>query len=83
MTTSTLTSKGQTTLPKVVRDALALKPGDRVRYLIADHEVRILKARPLATLYGVLARTDQEPVSLDDMDDAIAAGAAERAKGRG
>lgn len=79
MTTSTLTSKGQTTLPKAVREALALKPGDRVRYVIADNDVRILKARPLATLYGLLARPGQDPVSLETMDDAIAAGAAERA----
>jgi AbrB family looped-hinge helix DNA binding protein len=79
MTTSTLTAKGQTTLPKAVRDALALKPGDKVRYVIADNEVRIIKAKPLATLYGLLARPGQEPVGLEAMEEAIAAGAAERA----
>ena len=40
MVESTITSKGQTTLPKPVREALGVKPGDRVRYLIIGDEVR-------------------------------------------
>jgi antitoxin PrlF len=79
MSSSTLTSKGQTTVPKAVRVALSLKPGDQVRYVIGDGEVRMLKARPVASLYGVLARQDQAPVSLEAMHDAVAAGASQRA----
>lgn len=79
MTVSTLTSKGQTTLPKAVREALALQPGDQVRYLISAHDVRILKARPLADLYGVLAQPGEPAVSLQAMDEAIAEAAADRA----
>ena len=40
MIESSTTTKGQTTLPKPVRDALGVRPGDRVRYLIADGDVR-------------------------------------------
>ncbi len=29
---STLTSKGQTTIPKDIRDSLGLKPGDRITF---------------------------------------------------
>ena len=79
MSSSTLTSKGQTTVPKAVRVALSLEPGDQVRYVIGDGEVRMLKARPVASLYGVLARPGRPPVSLEAMDDAIAAGASRRA----
>jgi antitoxin PrlF len=79
MSSSTLTAKGQTTVPKAVRVALSLKPGDQVRYVIGDGEVRMLKARPVASLYGVLARRAHAPVSLEAMDDAIAAGASQRA----
>lgn len=72
---STVTVKGQTTLPRDVRAALGLTSGDKVRYLILDGEVRILKARSVKELRGILARPGQEPVSLDEMDEAIAAGA--------
>jgi antitoxin PrlF len=75
MQESTVTSKGQTTLPRDVRAALGLTPGDRLRYVILDGEVRLLKARPLASLAGLLARTGQAAVTLEDMDAAIAAGA--------
>jgi AbrB family looped-hinge helix DNA binding protein len=79
MSSSTLTSKGQTTVPKAVRVALSLEPGDQVRYVIGDGEVRMLKARPAASLYGVLARPGHAPVSLEAMDEAIAAEASRRA----
>jgi len=73
---STVTMKGQTTLPKDVRLALGLSSGDRVRYVILDGEVRLLKVQPVARLAGLLARPDRAPVSLEDMDAAIARGAA-------
>ncbi len=74
MVESTITSKGQTTLPKAVREALAVQPGDRVRYIIQGNDVRIMAVRPLSRLYGVL-RYDGPPVTLADMDRAIADGA--------
>lgn len=74
MIESTITSKGQTTLPKAVREALGTEPGDRVRYIIQGNDVRIMAVRPLSRLYGVL-RYDGPPVTLEDMDRAIADGA--------
>lgn len=41
---STLTAKSQTTVPRVVRERLGLKPGDRLIYEIEDGTVRIRKA---------------------------------------
>ena len=78
MQESTVTVKGQTTLPRDVRSALGLSSGDRVRYVILDGEVRILKARSVKDLRGALARSGQRPVSLDEMDAAIGAAASER-----
>lgn len=77
MQESTVTVKGQTTLPRDVRAALGLASGDRVRYVILDGEVRIVKARSVKDLRGALARSGQKPVSLDAMDEAIADGATE------
>lgn len=74
MIESRITARGQTTIPKAVRDALAAQPGDRLRYTILDGEVRIRTVRPLQQLYGVL-KYEGPPVSLDDMDRAIAEGA--------
>lgn len=41
--TSRLTAKSQTTIPQVVRNALHLDAGDRVRYVITDGSVTIEK----------------------------------------
>ncbi|MYG28475.1 MAG: AbrB/MazE/SpoVT family DNA-binding domain-containing protein [Boseongicola sp. SB0677_bin_26] len=78
MIESAVTSKGQTTLPRAVRDALGLEPGDRVRYIIFDsNEVRILPVRPLARLFGAF-KHDGPPVTLDDMERAADEGAVDR-----
>ena len=74
MIESGITSKGQTTLPKAVRDALSVQAGDRVRYIIRDGEVRIMPVRPIARLFGVL-RHEGQAVTLDDMERAIVDGA--------
>ncbi len=77
MVESGITSKGQTTLPKVVRDALAVETGDRIRYFIQDGQVRIMPVRSITRLYGALPY-DGPPVTLEEMDQAIAEGAAGR-----
>jgi len=78
MRESTVTTKGQTTLPKDVRKVLGLQPGDKLRYILLDGEVRILRARPVLDLEGALKRSGQKPVTLEEMDDAIAAGAVDQ-----
>ena len=76
MTESTVTIKGQTTLPKAIRQALHLQPGDRLRYVILDDgEVRLMRERPVAELSGLLKRSGQGPVTLEEMEEAIAQGA--------
>jgi AbrB family looped-hinge helix DNA binding protein len=48
---SKVTSKGQTTLPREVREALSLKPGDRVVYEIEGDVVAIRKLTPIDAAY--------------------------------
>jgi AbrB family looped-hinge helix DNA binding protein len=74
MVESILTSKGQTTLPKAVREALGVVPGDRVRYVIMGRDVRILPVRPIGRLFGAL-KHEGPPVGLSDMERGIEAGA--------
>jgi AbrB family looped-hinge helix DNA binding protein len=76
MQESTVTIKGQTTLPRQVREALGLKAGDRIRYLVLDDgEVRILKPRPVRALSGALHREGARALSLEEIEAAIARGA--------
>jgi antitoxin PrlF len=75
MQESTVTAKGQTTLPRDVRTALSLKSGDKLRYLVLDGEVRILRVHSVCDLKGALKRPGQVPVSLAAMEEAIAEGA--------
>ena len=71
MAQSTVTSKWRTTLPKPVREALGLRPGDRVRYFVLDDEVRLVAVRPLRRLFGSIPY-DGPPVTLREMERAIA-----------
>ncbi len=76
MLESSITKKGQTTLPKPVRETLGIQAGDRVRYVIFDGEVRILPVRPISRLFGVLQH-DGPAITVDEMEQAVAEGAAE------
>ena len=46
MPTSTITSKGQTTVPKQIRDALDLGPGDRLTWELNGGRVAVTTERP-------------------------------------
>lgn len=71
---STITSKGQTTLPRDIREHLGLGPGDRVRYIVIGEEVRLVRPRKVQSLCGAL-RHAGDPVALEDMDRAVRDGA--------
>jgi antitoxin PrlF len=74
MPSATLTSKGQITIPKRIRDLLRLEPGDRIDFVV-DGEGRVL-VRPgttdVAELRGLLERPGRRPVTLKQMEAAIA-----------
>lgn len=76
MSAATLTTKGQLTLPKEVRTALGLGAGDRVDFVrMEDGNFAMLPAtHSVRSLKGLVAKP-RKPVSLKDMDRAIAGGA--------
>ena len=77
---ATLSSKNQTTIPKSVREYLGLKAGDRFQFFLQpDGAVVILPKIPVSRLKGSVLKLNR-PVSLEEMDVAIAAGAVERFK---
>ncbi len=79
---SALTAKGQTTIPKAIRDHLGLRPGDRVKFFIhPDGSVALLPKRPITTLRGIV-KPPRKPVTIDEMEDAVRAGATSRSSRR-
>jgi len=76
MTSATVTSKGQITIPIDVRTTLGLRPGSRLSFVptpAGGYEIHA-EGASIRDLKGAVARPS-EPVSLQDMDEAIAAGA--------
>lgn len=67
MFASTLTSKGQATIPADVRKAMHLSPGDVVVFVIKDHKAVISKAEPFDYPYHrAVSKTLSEWDSLAD-----------------
>ena len=75
MTAATLTSKGQLTLPKDVRVALGVGPGDRLDFVrMEDGNFAVLPAtQSVKTLKGIIPKP-KKAISLEEMDKAIARG---------
>jgi AbrB family looped-hinge helix DNA binding protein len=78
---ATLSSKGQATIPKAVRDRLQIKSGDRFKFFFHPDGVIILPKISTARLKGMIPKP-AEPVSLEEIDRAIAEGATERFRRR-
>jgi AbrB family looped-hinge helix DNA binding protein len=76
MSISTLSSKGQTTIPIEIRKLLNLKAGDRLEYVL-DAEQRVILlpvTRPISSLSGALKhRALDTPASVEQMENAIRA----------
>jgi antitoxin PrlF len=61
---ATLTSKGQTTIPKEIRDELGIKPGDRMTFTLMPDSTVVMrvKNKKLSELAGVLHKKGRKPV---------------------
>ncbi len=72
MSGSTITSKGQITLPKSVRERLGVRAGDRVAFRIATDGTVTVEAETvdLRSLRGSVKST-VTGVTVDDMNDVI------------
>ena len=76
---STITAKGQATIPKPIREHLGLKPGDRIKFFIHPNgSVVLLPRLPIATLRGMV-KARRPAVTIEEMAEAAASGAAEAA----
>ena len=75
MSRATLTSKGQITLPKALRERLRLEKGDRIDFKVDDRGRLIgipMRRRQRGISAGALRHlAKKRPVSLEEMDEAI------------
>src|SRR5712692_11257997 len=79
---SAITQKGQATIPKAIRDHLRLKPGDRIKFFVhPDGSVVLLPKLPASALRGIV-KPRRGRVTIDDMTEAVAAGASEKTPAR-
>jgi len=72
MTTATLSSKGQITIPKFIRDRHHLAAGDKIEFLEDDQGVVTIwpVTQSVTRLKGMIAKPDK-PVSIDEMNLAV------------
>ena len=72
MVTATITSKGQVTIPKVIRDKLHLDAGQRIEFLMdSNGKVTICPVVESVKKLKGMVRKPKNAVSLDDMKAAI------------
>ena len=73
---SAITTKGQATIPKAIREHLGLKSGDRIKFFIhPDGSVVLLPKRSASVLRGIV-KPRRRRASIEEMKEAAAAGAA-------
>jgi antitoxin PrlF len=69
---STITSKGQTTIPEKIRRALRIKPGDRLEYEVEGDRATIRVHPGIQSLKGVLASKKGKGMSFSEIREAAA-----------
>ena len=75
MSTAMITTKGQVTIPKNVRDAMHVKIGDRIEFVqVSENRYEIVAVtNDVEQLKGIVKSRNTQAVSIDEMNAAIAA----------
>lgn len=74
---ATVSSKGQVTIPKEIRERTGLTEGSRVQWIMSPNgQIRIIpKVKHILEAAGMLRRDGQKPITLEEMQAGIIAGA--------
>lgn len=77
---STITAKGQTTIPKFVRERLGLAYGDAIDFIVQPDGTAVLKPASVdvMSLAGLLKRKGRKARTVEQMDDAVRDAASQR-----
>ena len=68
-TEATLTSKGQTTIPREIRDSLGMKAGDRMTFTLMPDATVVMrvKSKSITELAGVLYKKGRKTVPVEQL----------------
>ena len=74
MTLATITSKGQITIPKKIREKLMLGTGDKIEFVITDDRSALIRpiSKSVDELFGKLHKPGRKAASIEAMNEAIA-----------
>jgi antitoxin PrlF len=73
MALATLTTKGQVTIPKIIRDSLKLNTGDKIEIIVTDKREAIIRpvSKKVDEIFCKLHKPGRKAVSLETMEKAI------------
>ncbi len=73
MVLTTLTTKGQVTIPKQIRDTLKLHTGDKIEIIVTENREALIRpvSKKVDDVFGKLYKPTKKSISLESMNDAI------------
>lgn len=73
MALATLTTKGQITIPKLIRDSLKLNTGDKIEIVVTDKREAVIRpvSRKVDEIFCKLHKPGAKAVSIEAMAEAI------------
>lgn len=73
MALATLTTKGQVTIPKKIRDSLKLHSGDKIEIIVTEEREAIIRpiSKKVDDIFCKLHKPRQKAVSIEEIDNAI------------
>ena len=73
MALATITTKGQVTIPKSVRDSLMLSTGDKIEFVVTNKREALIRpiSKKVDEVFGILHKPGRKTVSVEEMDAKI------------
>ncbi|MCI5166612.1 MAG: AbrB/MazE/SpoVT family DNA-binding domain-containing protein [Candidatus Electrothrix sp. GM3_4] len=73
MMLATLTTKGQVTIPKKIREVLRLHAGDKIEIIVTEKREAIIRpiSKKVDDVFCRLHQPDRKAVSVDEMNKAV------------
>jgi AbrB family looped-hinge helix DNA binding protein len=73
MALATITTKGQVTIPKSVRDSLMLSTGDKIEFVVTNKREAVIRpiSKKVDEVFGILHKPGRKTASVEEMDEKI------------
>lgn len=73
MALAKITTKGQVTIPKNIRESLHLHTGDKIEIVLNHQGEAVIRpiSKKVDDVFGILKRPKQKTVSVEQMNEAI------------